>query len=161
MKHHRAGRGDLVHAVDHERVKVDVQVERGAEALDDGHAAGLEGAAYPVRPRAPPQPARDDADEGPQHDAGERGVEGHAESEPDGNGQHPLPHGDVGHDVIAKVRGEVAHAAAEARRTEAAALARKRDEAALSAAVAGDPNESVGQDAAPEERLDLVDHEAR
>jgi hypothetical protein len=60
-----------------------------------------------------------------------------------------------------RVRGEVAHAAAEARWTDAAALARKRDEAALSATVARCPNESVGQDAAPEERFDLIDHEAR
>src|SRR6185437_16648075 len=82
----RTAWADLVHAVDHERVEVDVEVERGAEPLDDGHAAGLEGAAYPVRPRAPPQPARDDADEAAQHDACESGVEGHAEAEPERNG---------------------------------------------------------------------------
>lgn len=140
---------------------MDVEVERGAEALDDSHAAGFEDAAYPIRPRAPAQPSRDDADESAEHDAGECGVEGHAESKTERNGQHPLPHRDLGHDVITEMRGEVAHAAAETRRTEAAALARKRDEAVLSAAIAGDPNESMGQNAAPEERLDLVDHEAR
>jgi hypothetical protein len=35
--------------------------------------------------------SRSDADEGAQHDAGEGGIEGHAESEPERNGQHPLP----------------------------------------------------------------------
>ena len=38
---------------------------------------------------------------------------------------------------------------------------KKTGPAALAAVVAGDPDESVGQDAAPEERLTLVDHEAR
>jgi len=41
------------------------------------------------------------------------------------------------------------------------ALAGKCHEAALPAAVAGDPDESMSQNPALEERLDLVDHEAR
>jgi hypothetical protein len=45
---------------------------------------------------------------------GESGIEGHPESEPDWNGQHPLAHGHVGHDMVAKVRREVAHPAPEA-----------------------------------------------
>ena len=53
---------------------MDVEVERGAETLDDGHTAGLESAAYAVRPGAPPKAARHDRDEGTQHDAGERGA---------------------------------------------------------------------------------------
>jgi hypothetical protein len=60
---------------------MDVEVERRAEALNDGHAAGLESAAYAVRPGAPPKPAQHDRDEGTQHDAGERGVERHAVGE--------------------------------------------------------------------------------
>jgi hypothetical protein len=101
------------------------------------------------------------ADEGTQHDAGERRVERHAEPEAERNGQHPLPHGHVRHHVIAEVRGEVGHAAAEARQAEAAALAGERDEAALPATVAGDPDEPVSQNPALEERLDFIDHEAR
>jgi hypothetical protein len=138
-----------------------LRVERGAEALDNGHTAGLESAAYAVRPGAPPKPARHDSDENTQHDAGERGVERHAEPEAERNGQHPLSHRHAGHHVVAEVRGEVCHSTAEARRAEAAALAGKRDEAALPAAVAGDPDESMSQNPALEERLDLVDHEAR
>jgi hypothetical protein len=76
MEHRRATRGELIHAVDHECVEMDVEVECEAEALDDGHTARLEGAAYAVCSGAPPKPARDDPDEGTQHDAGERGVEG-------------------------------------------------------------------------------------
>jgi hypothetical protein len=56
-----------------------------SETLDDGHAAGLEGAAYAVRPGAAPKPARHDLDEATQHDGGERRVERHAEPETERN----------------------------------------------------------------------------
>src|SRR5439155_26396363 len=41
VKQRRAVRADLVHAVDHELVKVDVEVDRGSKTLDGGDATGL------------------------------------------------------------------------------------------------------------------------
>ena len=139
---------------------MDVQIERGAEALDNGHAASLEDAAYPCS-RARRRSQRETTPTKARSTAPARaGSKAMPKRRPKGTVSTHSPHGDLGHDSFAKVRREVAHAAAEARRTEAAALARKCNEAALPAAVASDADEPVGQDAAPEERLDLVDHES-
>jgi hypothetical protein len=72
-----------------------------------------------------------------------------------------LPYWHARHDVVAEVGGEVAHAATEARRTEAAALARKGDETALPTVVTGDAQEPVSQNAALEKRLDLEEAKLR
>ncbi|MEO5727839.1 MAG: hypothetical protein ABI134_33475 [Byssovorax sp.] len=63
-------------------------------------------------------------------------------------GQHPLPHRDVGQDVIYQVRRSVAHPPSRARRARSAAFARERDNDFLTALRARDAQKAVRQDAA-------------
>ena len=56
---------------------------------------------------------------------------------------------------------EIAHAPAQARAAEASPLAREGHEPTFLALVADHAQEPMRQDSAPEERLDLLEHEAR
>ena len=62
----RPGGHRLVHAVEHQHVKVDVEVKRAAEALDQRHRAALRASALDARLIG--QPAGDQ----PMHDAQHR-----------------------------------------------------------------------------------------
>ena len=76
-------------------------------------------------------------------------------------GQHPLPHRDVGQDVIHQVRRGVAHPPGRARRARSAALARVRDDDFLAALRTHDAQKAVRQDPATQISPKLLFHVAR
>ncbi len=150
-----------VDAVEHERVEVDVQIQRITEALHEGDGAALAACERHAGSRAPPQRGEDGAHEEAEHRARERAVVGQAVAQGKGQRQHPLPHGDLGQHAVDEVCGGVGHAAAAARRAEAAALAREGHDALASAGVAAYAHEAVGEDPQREERPKLAFDEAR
>ncbi len=68
----------LIHAIEPQHVKVDVHVERAAEALDQRHRAALRAGAFDARLIR--QPARDHARDDPQHRADGFGAAGEQEA---------------------------------------------------------------------------------
>ena len=112
--------------VERERVEVKVQVERGAEALEEGDGPALcgpGGLRGQVAPRASANAGEERSDEGAQDIGGELGVVGAAVPERVGEGQDPLSDGNTGEDPVDEVGCGVGHGAALARGTNAAALA--------------------------------------
>jgi hypothetical protein len=117
-------------------VEVEVQVQRGTEALDEGDRATLVGSDPRPPSYAAAQLCEERAQEGSQHFAGELRVVGAAIAKGVGKGEHPLPDRYLWQDAIYQVCSGVRHAAPATGRTEAAALARKGYEAIVPAVVA-------------------------
>ena len=88
-------------------------------------------------------------------------VAGEEEAPAPRNREDPLPDRSDGNDPVDEVRGGVRHAATAAGRAEPTALARERHETLALAFVAADAQETVGQDAAVEERAELRLDETR
>lgn len=78
-----------VHAVEDQRMDVQVEVERRAEALHHGDADAL----AVGQPRALPQPPLDLAQGDLQHASGHLRVPGQEQAPGPRDGDHPLPHG--------------------------------------------------------------------
>jgi len=150
-----------VDTVENERMEVDVQVQRIAEALHEGDGAALHRAPVPGEARPPPQRGEDGAHEEAEHRTRERAVEGQAVAQSEGQREHPLPYGDLGQHAVHQLRRGVGHAAPPARGTEPPALAREGDDALGGAGSAAQAHEAVGQDPAGEERPKLAFDEAR
>jgi hypothetical protein len=131
------------HAIRHQDVKMDEATERRVEALHESHSKRLAAGA-----RSMLLPARYFLHE----NAALRRQRVRAERAHATNfvrrGQHPLPHRDVGQDVIHQVRRGVAHPPSGARRARSAAFARERDNDFLTALRAHDAQKAVRQDAA-------------
>ncbi len=130
-------------AIGRQDVKMYKATKRRVEPLHEGDSAGLA-----VRARRVLLPARDFLHE----DAALRRQRVRAEREYATNfvrrGQHPLPHRDVGQDVIHQMSRGVAHPPGRARRTRSAAFARVRDDDFLAALRAHDAQKTVRQDPA-------------
>jgi len=140
-----------------ERVEVDVQVRRRAEALDRGDGAtAAVGDAAP--PRASPLEGQHRTNEHREHAPAERLVVGERVAQPARRGEHPLPDREAAEHVIDQVCREARHAAPGTRRTETAPLARERDQqigATLVAAEAGEaPRELPAGEKLPQLALD-------
>jgi hypothetical protein len=131
------------HAIRHQDVKMDKATKRRVEALHERDSKGLA-----ARARSMLLPARYFLHE----NAALRRQRVRPEREYAANfvrrGQHPLPHRDVGQDVIHQVRRGVAHPPSRARRARSAAFARERDNDFLTALRAHDAQKAVRQDAA-------------
>ena len=117
-------------------MEVQVEVQRAAEALDDGHAARSPGA-------------------GEGRSAGEQPAPG------PGDGQDELPHGDAGEKLVGPAVREGRHAPAAARRAEAAPLAGERHQPVVVSLWAAEPREAVGRVAAADEGAHLAGDEPR
>jgi hypothetical protein len=137
-------------AVRHERVEVDVQVERAAESLNhhdraaaatlDAHVAGTIG-------QDPTDAANHDGSHGPAQGV----VPGELVPQSVRHTQHPLPDGNVRQDPVDEVCCPLGHAAAPTTRTERAPLTRKGHQAVESTAAATKAREAADQPAAAEE----------
>ena len=127
----------------HQDVKMHKATKRRVETLHERDSARLA-----VRARSMFLPARYFLHE----DAALRRQRVRAEREHATNfirrGQHPLPHRDIGQDVIHQVRRGVAHPPSRARRACSAAFARERDNDFLTALRAHDAQKAVRQDPA-------------
>ncbi len=156
----RSALGSGVDTVEYQRVEVDVEVERIAEALHEGDGAAVPTRDRPLPPGAAPQRAEHGLHEDREHVAHERRVVGKPVAQCEGQREHPLAHGDLGQHAIGQMCGGVGHPAAAARGTETAALAREGDDAIETTAVAVNAQESVGKDPAAQEGAKLARDEA-
>ena len=148
-----------VHAVQHQAVKVNVEIGRRAEALDqrDRAAVGLVG----FEPGLIEQEARDDAVHHLQHWRHQLGLCGQQQAQRDGQRQHPLAHGHARNDVIDQVGSRLRHAPGAARRAKASALAAEGNQLVVAAVAAAQAQEAVGEDPALQESVELVSHKLR
>ncbi len=149
-----------VGAVQREGVKVDVQVECRAEALDEGDGATLLRPNTPLPSRTPAKLREQRSDEGPEHGARESCVVGTPVPERAGKGEHPLPDRHFWEYAVHQVRRRVRHASSATGRTEPPALARERDQAIVSAILTMQAEKAMSQDAAAEESAQLLLDEA-
>ena len=103
----------LVHAVQHQAVKVNVEIGRRAKSLDqrDRAAVGI----VSLQTRLPKQEARDDAVHHLQH---QLGLCSQQQAKRDRQCQHPLAHRHVRNDVIDQVGRRMRHAPGSARRAK-------------------------------------------
>jgi len=96
-----------VHAVQHQAVQVDVQVGRGAEALDQRDRAAV--AFIGLETDSVQQMARDHALHHLQHRRDPLGLRGQQHAQRDRQRQHPLPHRYVRNDMVHQVRCRLRH----------------------------------------------------
>jgi uncharacterized protein (DUF697 family) len=141
-------------------VEVEIQVHRGAEALEERDGAALVAALAELASHAPAGLGEQRTQERAQDLAGEAGVVGAAVAQRVGEGEHPLADRHLGEHAVDEMRRGVGHAASAAGGAEAAPLAREGDEALLSAIVAVQAEEAVGGDAAAQVGAQLLLDEA-
>ena len=105
-------------------MKVDIQVERAAEALDQRHRAALRAGA--VDARLIRQPSCDHAMHDAQHRADGFGLAGEQEAQRHRDTQHPLPHRARAEHLLHQMPRTLSHAACAAAGAKPALLAGKR-----------------------------------
>jgi hypothetical protein len=140
-------------------VEVEVRVEGGAEAVQEGDGAELcvdrstrAGAA---------QRGADGAQQDAEHVTGEARVVGEEGADPLRQGEHPLAEGQRRQDLVGEVGGHLHHAAGVAGGAGAAALAGEGDQTLGGARVATDAGEAVSEDAATQVGTEVVLHPGR
>jgi len=111
----------VVHAVEPQHVEVNIQVQRAAEALDQGHRTALGAGA--VDAGLIGQPAGDHALHDAQHRANGFWLAGEQETQGVRKAQHPLPHRPRAEHLLDQVPRRLGHASRAATRAEAALLA--------------------------------------
>ena len=114
-------RGGVEHAVDDRAVKVQVRIERRAEAVDEGHRAETRRGARTRAARA--QASRHGAQEQVQYRALEVGIAFQEVAQALGHCKYPLPQRQVRQDVIGEMCCDLDHAPRVARGANAAPLA--------------------------------------
>ena len=115
-------------AVGHARMEVDVAVQSGAEAVEEGDGAepraeGLAGGGVRHDGHCSAEPPLNLVEEDPREGGDGYGPVGEDAPQSLRHGDHPLPDGHRRDDTVGKVRGRFGHAAARAGRTDAPALA--------------------------------------
>jgi len=113
--------GPGVDTVEDQRVEVEVCIQSGAEALDEGDGAALAARNAPLMSRVPAELGEERAEEDAEHFAREPRVVGAAVAERVGKREDPLANRHVGQDAVHEVRRRVGHAPPAAGGTEAAA----------------------------------------
>ncbi len=146
--------------IEHERMEMNIQIQRATEALDDRDTPGLP-IADPALARLLALKAQERAHDDTQHGAAEGVIPGEEVAEAVGEAQDPLAYGHSGQHLVHQMGGALGHAPAPAARAEAAALARERHEPLERAGAASNPGKAMGQDAAGEEVPELPLHEVR
>ena len=139
-------------------MKVDVQVEPAAEALDDGDAARV-AVADTVAVRPPALETQQYASVDREHGTRELVIPREEIAEAVGQAQHPLPHVDARETAVDEPGGALGHAPAAAARAEATPFARERDEPLEGAVAAPKAREAVCRHAARQEIAELLLHE--
>ena len=142
-------------AVKYERVKVEVNVHRPAEALHARHHAGLP-TREPLAPRLAAIHAAERAHEDVQHRAAEPVIVGQPVAQSVRDREYPLPDRHVGRQhVVDEVRRALGHAPSPAARTNRPPFAREGHEPLERAVPAPHAGEAVRQHPTPEELPEL------
>ena len=138
----------LIHAVQDAEMVVEVGIQAGAEAVEEGDGAepGLGAGPRAPCPEGSPQGAEQDVEYG----VGHHGIPVQEPAEPLGDREHPLPDGDSGDHMVGQVGGRIRHAPRVAGGADAPALAGEGDEEVVAAALAAGSGESVGEDTVTE-----------
>lgn len=160
----RALRVAHVHAIERQRVEVDVEPQRAVAALDEGDGAHLRlvhAAQVQVPLRAPTQRARQRADERPEDVRAKLAVVGQCVAQRPRERAHPLPYRLLREHLVHQVRCDVRHPPAHARRAEAPPLARKCHPHLVPTLAAREPHHPVLEQAAAQVLLELPHHEPR
>jgi hypothetical protein len=152
--------GAREHAVEHERMQVDVEIECPTETLhnNDGPASCVP---EPARLGPRPQVALYSAEQHASHRRAQVVAPSQGVADAWRQGEHPLSHGHLRPDVIHEVRRALGHATSATGRTEPAPLAREGHEPLRAAARAAKPREPTGVPSTPQERVELVVDETR
>ena len=146
--------------VQDQHVQVDVQVQRAAKTLDEGHDPGARTAAG--RESCPAgEIGLDGADDDRKTAAECVGPAGEEQAQGPGEAENPLTHRHIRNDVVDQMRRRLDHAPRAAGRAEAPTFAGEGDEVLMTAAVALHPHKAVFQLAAAQVVLELGQHEAR
>ena len=146
MEEHTVRRRGREHAVDDHAVEVQVGIEAGAEAVDEGHGCEPCRGARTGAVRA--QAGRHRAQEQPQGGALEVGVALQEIAQVLGHREHPLSQRQVRQHAIGQMRCGLYHAPRVARGAHAAPLAGERDQEIVAALPAPGPGKAMGEDAA-------------
>jgi hypothetical protein len=143
------------HTVQHERVQMNVQVQRPTEALDNHHGAAAT-IVDAVTTRAAPEEPEHRTDGRAADRAAQVVIPRQQVPQPMRQAQDPLPHGHIGKDVIDQMRRSLRHASAATPRTEPAAFAREGDQSIQPAGGAPKAGAAAGETAAPQEVTKLL-----
>lgn len=149
-----------VDAVEHERMDVHIQIQRGAETLDDGHRSAT-AVARARLPRAASEEPEHRPDEDARNRAAQRVVPRQEVTQAMRQTQDPLPHGHDRKHVIDEVCGAFGHPPATAAWADGPALTGKRHEAIEPTSAAVKPGEPAGEEPAAQEVTELLLDEAR
>jgi len=140
-------------------LEVRVQIERSPEPLHDDH-------------RTPPRvgesritrPATQEAEDGPQRHAADGAtqimVPGEEIAQPVRQREHPLPHRDIGEDVVDEMGGPFGHAPSTAARAHRPPLAREGDQTVGATGATSKPSEPAREPAASQKAPELLLDEA-
>ena len=131
-------------------MEVHMFVQAGAEAVNEGHGADVQGSLVHIRrTRAMSlQALRDDPQKDAQHHVQYRPITLHEVAQPLGHRQHPLAHRQAREDVIGQVRRRLHHAPRVARGADTPAFAVEGHEVVVRAVSAAGAGKAVGKDAA-------------
>ena len=149
-----------VDTVEGQRMEVEIRIEGGTEALNEGDGTALATRDAPRMPCAPAELGEERAEEGAKHLAREPRVVEAAVAKRIGEREDPLADRHLGEDAFHEVRRRIGHAAATARGTEPPILARKRQQAVAAAGIAVEPKETTGEDTTREIGAQLALDEA-
>jgi hypothetical protein len=103
-------------------MEVRIQIERAPKALNGTHRAGAAGRES-QQSSASLVEGEDRPQEGAAHHGREGRIAGEQETKREGEGQDPVPHGNLGQDLIDQVRRALQHPTAAAGGTKPASLA--------------------------------------
>jgi len=148
--------GVLVHAVEPQHVEVDVEIQRAAEALDQGHHAALR--RIPRHAGLIGKPTGDHTMHDAQHRADGLRLAGEQEAQRVGETQHPLPHRPRAEHLVHQMPRRLGHAPRAAAGAEAALLAGIRHQPLGTTVLADHAQEAVLEHAAAQVGLELLAH---
>ena len=117
-------------AIGHDHMEVYVQLQRRAEALNEGDGAGVRGL-QTHSPGPLPRVGEERTDAGALHDGESAGVSREQKAQAVGERKDPLAVGYAGQHVVCEVNRGVRGAARAARGADPAFFARERDEEVL------------------------------
>ena len=154
VEHRRIDTIGQIHAIQKQHVKVDVQVQRGAKALNQRHRAGVAGdAGAPCRSQ---QMTRDRAIHHAQHPRERARVGRQQKPQRVWQRQHPLAQWPLRQYLIGQQRGRLGHASGSAGGAEAAPLAAECHEPLGVALLAAHAQEAFLQPPALQVSLELL-----
>jgi len=130
-----------IHSLQKQHMKVNIQIQSTAKALDQGHRASLYKGFCKARFMC--QVRGDGARDDTQHFAHGFGLTGKQKSQRKRHTEDPLAHGLMRQDLVHQQGGAVCHSARTTTRTETAPLTTKRDQFFIVTGLAPNPEKTI------------------